>query len=110
MADTKNTQQARDTQQGNGQVPESEQHITHLLPAERELLAECHRHQVYLALCGAMLPVSELQSSYCDDVECERFVTYCQNCLYAAVKTNADAGLVWTPPAGSVLLDSGPAS
>ncbi len=34
----------------NGQEPVSEAHVTHLLPGERELLAECHRGQVYLAL------------------------------------------------------------
>ncbi len=93
----------------NGQEP-SELHVTHLLPAERELLAECHRGRVYLALCGALLPVSELQSSYCDDAGCDRMVTYCQDCLHVAVGTNADAGLVKTPPAGSVLLDSWPTS
>jgi hypothetical protein len=39
----------------------SEWHVTHLLSAERGLLAEYYQRQVYLALCGAELPVSEVR-------------------------------------------------
>ncbi len=69
----------------------SEWHVTHLLPAERELLAECHQRRVYLALRGAELPVSELQSSWCE-AGCQRMIIYCQKCLHHAVRCNADAG------------------
>lgn len=75
-------------------------HVTHLLPAERELLSECHQRRVYLALCGAVLPTSELQSSWCE-VGCERMVTYCEDCLHDAAKRNADAGL-----GSKLMLDS----
>ena len=88
----------------NGQEP-IEPHVTHLLPGERELLAECHRGRVYLALCGALLPVSELQSSSCED-QCERLFTYCRECVREAVETNADAGLVG--PAPGQLVAAGP--
>jgi hypothetical protein len=101
MADTTNTQQERS--RGNGQVAECELHVTHLLPAERELLDECHRHRVYLAVCGEELPVAELQSSSCEP-GCERMVTYCQECLHDAARRNADAGLVWSPPGTRFLV------
>lgn len=109
MVDTTNTQQARNAHQGNGRVSEPEPHCIHLVEASRELLAECHRHRRYLTVCGELLELSKLPSSDCEG-GCERAITYCQDCLHAAVKYNADAGLVWTPPAGSVLLDSWPAS
>jgi hypothetical protein len=81
----------------------SELHVTHLLSAERELLAECHRHRVYLAVCGEELFVAELQSSLCEP-GCERMVTYCQDCLHDAVRRNADAGLAWSPPGTRLLV------
>lgn len=84
-------------------MSESEPHVTHLLPAERELLSECHRGRVYLTMCGAELPVSELQSSYCEP-GCERMVTYCTDCLHDVVRCNADAGLVWSPPGSRLLV------
>jgi hypothetical protein len=82
----------------------SEAHVTHLLPAERELLAECHRHQVYLVLCGAELPISELASSLCEEPGCQRMITYCTDCLRDAAKRNADAGLVWSPPGTRLMV------
>ena len=94
MTDGENTQQ---TQRGNCQVAESEQHCIHLLEAEAELLAECHRYRVYLAVCGQVLPVSKLPSSDCG-IECERececeMITYCQDCLHHAARCNAEAGV-----------------
>lgn len=91
--DGENTQQGQCSQRGNGQLAEHEPHVIHLLSAERELLAECHRCGLYLALCGEVLPVSELQSSLCEP-GCERMVTYCQKCLDDAVRVNAEAGLL----------------
>ncbi|MGH3901738.1 MAG: hypothetical protein ACRDTA_26480 [Pseudonocardiaceae bacterium] len=67
-------------------------HRVHLLAAERELLAECHLYRVYLGLCGAELPVSELAASLCEP-GCERMITYCQDCLSYAARCNTDAGL-----------------
>lgn len=92
---------------GNGQAAESEQHVVHLLPAERELLSECHRHQVYLAVCGKELPVAELQSSSCE-AGCELMITYCVECLHYAAGCNADAGLgdmrhPTDPPVGGLM-------
>ncbi|HEY3896306.1 MAG TPA: hypothetical protein VGL88_13180 [Pseudonocardiaceae bacterium] len=50
----------------------SEQHCIHLLEAERDLLADCHRHRTYLGLCGEVLPVSKLPSSDCgSECDCE---------------------------------------
>ncbi|MGH3802138.1 MAG: hypothetical protein ACRDTD_18785 [Pseudonocardiaceae bacterium] len=72
-------------------------HCVHLLAAERELLAECHRYRVYLALCGVELPVSELAASLCE-AGCDRMIGYCLACLDHAAGVNADAGLVWSPP------------
>ncbi len=104
MIDGENTQQGQCSQRGNGQVAECGLHVTHLLPGERELLDECHRHRVYLAVCGEVLPVAELQSSWCEP-ECERQITYCQKCLHDAAKRNADEGLVWCPPGRLMISD-----
>lgn len=70
------------------------------------MLAECHRHQVYLAICGEELLVSELQSSLCEP-GCDRMVTYCQHCLNHAAGCNADAGLVWSPPGSRLMVADG---
>ncbi|MGH3933439.1 MAG: hypothetical protein ACRDS1_00405 [Pseudonocardiaceae bacterium] len=96
MAEGENTTQ---------QVVPNEPHRVHLLAAERELLAECHRHRVYLALCGAELPVSELASSSCEP-GCDRMITYCPDCLSDAAGRNADAGLAWSPSGPGLRLDS----
>lgn len=93
-------------QHGDGQAEApSELHCIHLLAAERELLAECHRYGVYLAVCGEVLPVAELASSHCGG-ECDLEVTYCQDCLRDAVRRNADAGLAWSLPGTRLLIDS----
>lgn len=63
------------------------------MPAERELLEERHRYRVYLALCGAMLPVAELASSLCEP-GCERMIAYCPVCVEHVVGCNADAVLL----------------
>ncbi|MGH3694939.1 MAG: hypothetical protein ACRDRX_13290 [Pseudonocardiaceae bacterium] len=83
----------------------SEPHVTHLLPAERELLAECHRHRVYWALGGAELPVAELAASLCES-GCDRMITYCAECLDEAAGQNEDAGLACSPPGPRPRLDS----
>ncbi|MGH3887923.1 MAG: hypothetical protein ACRDSZ_15405 [Pseudonocardiaceae bacterium] len=92
MTDGESTQEAHDSQHETPIV-----HCVHLLAAERELLAECHRHRVYLALCGVELPVSELAASLCE-AGCDRMIGYCLACLDHAAGVNADAGLVWSPP------------
>lgn len=78
-------------------APVSQQHFVHLLPAERELLAECHRHRVYLALCGAELSTAEMTSSFCEP-GCDRMLSYCVECLDHAAACNRDAGVAWSPP------------
>lgn len=71
-----------------------EQHCIHLLEVEAELLAECHRYRVYLAVCGQVKPVSKLPSSDCGrECDCE-MITYCQDCLHSAARRNADAGVL----------------
>lgn len=97
MTDGENRQQARDAQRGNGQGADVEPHRVHLLAAERELLADCHRCRTYPTVCREMVSVSELPSSLCE-AGCERMITYCVACLDDAAKCNADAGLVWSPP------------
>lgn len=92
MTDGDNTQQTLDP---DDRVAECEPHVVHLLPGERELLAECHRHGVYLAQCGAVLAVSELASSECEP-GCERLITYCAGCLDDAARWNAEAGVLPT--------------
>ncbi|MGH3684998.1 MAG: hypothetical protein ACRDQ9_21020 [Pseudonocardiaceae bacterium] len=82
-----------------------EPHVTHLLPAERELLAECHRRRVYLAMCGAELPVAELAASLCEP-GCELEITYCVQCLDDAAGQNANAGLAWSPPGTRLTVDA----
>ncbi|MGH3781240.1 MAG: hypothetical protein ACRDRO_11620 [Pseudonocardiaceae bacterium] len=62
----------------------------HLLDAYGDLLDECHRHRVYLALCGAELPRGELPDLACEP-GCERMTAYCLRCLDRAAKVNADA-------------------
>ncbi|MGH3875310.1 MAG: hypothetical protein ACRDSR_28085 [Pseudonocardiaceae bacterium] len=99
MADGENRQQARDARQGDGQGADVEPHRVHLLPGERELLAECHRYRVYLAICGAVLPVSDLAGSSCPE-DCERIVAYCQKCVSDAARLNADYGLDCSTGAG----------
>ncbi|MGH3420816.1 MAG: hypothetical protein ACRDOD_14665 [Streptosporangiaceae bacterium] len=70
----------------------SEPDRVHLLDAYRDLLDECHRHRVYLALCGAELPRGELPDLVCEPgCECERMTAYCPRCLDHAAKVNADA-------------------
>ncbi|MGH3693872.1 MAG: hypothetical protein ACRDRX_07770 [Pseudonocardiaceae bacterium] len=83
----------------------SEPHVIHLLPAEWELLAECHRRRVYLEMCGAELPVLELPGLLCGD-GCEREITYCVECLDDAAGQNADAGLAWSPPGPPLTVDA----
>lgn len=83
----------------------SEPHCIHLVAAERELLAECHRHRSYLTVCGELVPVSDLPGSDCEP-GCECEIVYCQDCLQDAAQRNADAGLVWSPPGTRLLFDS----
>ena len=75
-----------------------EPHCLHLLAAERELLTECHRSLLYLAVCGEQLLASELPSSDCES-GCERVVVYCLACIRDVNKHNYDAGVdVDCPP------------
>ncbi len=71
----------------------TEPHCIHLLRAERELLAECHRHRSYLTVCGELLATEDLPSSECE-VGCEREVVYCVACLHTANERNHDAGVI----------------
>lgn len=57
-------------------------------------------------MCGAELPTAELSTSCCEGGECDRMITYCQDCLSYAVRCNADAGLAWSPPGPRLRLDS----
>ncbi len=77
--------------------PVSEPHCIHLLVADRELLTECHRSRLYLAICGEELPASELPSSHCGP-GCEREIVYCMECLYQAAEHNSERGVFLTPP------------
>ncbi|MGH3692638.1 MAG: hypothetical protein ACRDRX_01300 [Pseudonocardiaceae bacterium] len=82
------------TQHGTGDGS----HCVHLLAAERQLLAECHRQRLCLTLCGEELPTEELASSWCE-AECDRLVVYCAGCLRVAGQANAEAGGIvnWSP-------------
>lgn len=78
----------------------SEPHCVHLLEAQcAELLAECHRVGLYLALCGQELTVGELPAWECEDAGCEREIVYCLVCLRAASRWNHEVGVhVDCPP------------
>lgn len=102
--DGNNTQQAQGSQHGNGRVVSSEPHCLHLLVAD-DGLTEHYRYRVHLALCCAVLPVSELPGAVCS-AGCESEVVYCVECLHTAVERNADAGTVWSPPGTRLLIGS----
>jgi hypothetical protein len=53
-------------------------------------LTEGHVYRRYLALCGALLPASELPPSTCPD-DCEFDVLYCSECMRTAAQWTAEA-------------------
>lgn len=85
----------------------SEPHCVHLLAAHSaELLAECHRAGLYLALCGEELAAGELPDAECEPAGCQRETVYCLACIRAANRHNHDAGAdVDCPPGVMVRTD-----
>lgn len=63
--------------------------VLHLLVAD-DALTERHVYRRYLALCGALLPTSELPPSTCPQ-DCEFDVLYCTECVRAAAQWTAEA-------------------
>ena len=63
--------------------------VLHLLVAD-DALTEGHVYRCYLALCGALLPTSELPPSACPD-DCEFDVLYCSERVRAAARWTAEA-------------------
>lgn len=77
-----------------GAVPEDEDEplaagVSHLLVAESDLLDECHRHRRYLTICGQVVAVSELPTSWCEP-GCEREHAYCPDCVREALRRSGD--------------------
>lgn len=102
MTDGENTTQVHVGVHENGQVASIEPHRVHLLECYADLLAECHRHRRYLAVCGAELPVAALDDfGCCESGECYREVTYCEECVSHAAQWNAEVGLTADSPAPS---------
>lgn len=81
----------------------SEPHCLHLLEAHSaELLAECHRGRLYLALCGEELATQKLPSPDCEP-GCERDVVYCLACIRAASRHNYEVEADVDCPSGVIV-------
>jgi hypothetical protein len=63
--------------------------VLHLLVAH-DALTEGHVYRCYPALCGALLPTSELPPSTCPQ-DCEFDVLYCTECVRTAAQWTAEA-------------------
>lgn len=67
---------------GGGEVRELPAGVIHLLTAN-DVLADGDRCGTYLAVCGALVPASDLPSSLCPEgCECDIYSLYCQQCVH----------------------------
>lgn len=73
----------------------------HLLTAD-DTVTDCYRYGTYLALCGALVAADSLpESLHPEDCECDTERSYCPECVRAAARFGADAGLV-APTVGTI--------
>ena len=73
----------------------------HLLSAD-DTVTECHWYGTYIALCGSLVAADSLpESLHPDDCECDTERLFCPQCVRAAARCGADAGLV-DPAVGAI--------
>lgn len=71
---------------GSGQVRELSAGVVHLVIAD-DLLADRGMCGVYLAVCGALVPASDLPSSLCaEGCECDFYSLCCSRCVRRVVQ------------------------